>query len=52
MNKIIFIILIVSNIYYTFERCESKDVDISKCNSQNAGYDGYACYISYDEGKE
>ena len=52
MNKIIFIILIVSNIYSTFEWCESKDVDISKCNSQNAGYDGYACYISYDEGKE
>ena len=52
MNKIIILILIICNIYYTFEYCDDKDIDISTCTSHYTRDNISVCFITYNEGNE
>lgn len=49
---IFFLILIICNIYYTFEYYEDKDMDISTCTSHVIEDNSMECFITYEEGNE
>ena len=52
MNKIIFFILIICNIHYTFEYYDDKDMVISTGTSRYTRDNKLTCFITYDEGNE